>query len=175
MPPGGEQEKAMILRSFILAASVASALGAAQFPAFSQQYLQRLGGAVDALEQVILDFDASAASLGLSRDEALAQMTGSAFVQARRKDMQQAFLRYEGLRADLDILEGQGPFMRAYYFAHLTDPEVAQGAWDAFEPALPLSADSAMFAGFGGIAGGMATALIAGLLRSRRRTKTLSA
>ena len=165
----------MILRSFILAASVAGALGAAQFPAFSQQYLQRLGGAVDALEQVILDFDASAASLGLSRDEALAQMTGSAFVQARRADMQQAFLRYEGLRADLDILEGQGPFMRAYHFAHLTDAEIAQGAWAAFKPALPLSFDSVVFAGFGGIAGCISAVLVAGLLGSRRRIKSLSA
>lgn len=165
----------MILRSFILAASVAGGLGAAQFPAFSQQYLQRLGGAVGALEQVALDFDASAAALGLSRDAALEQMTGSAFVQARRADMQQAFLRYEGLRADLEILEGQGPFMRAYHFAHLTDAEIARGAWAAFKPALPLSLDSAVFAGFGAITGGLSAALIAGMLGSRRRIKSLSA
>ncbi|ABG31648.1 DUF2937 domain-containing protein [Roseobacter denitrificans] len=165
----------MILRGFILAASVAGALGAAQFPAFSQQYLQRLGGAVDALQQVILDFDASAASLGLSREEALAQMTGSAFVQARRADMQQAFRRYDGLRAALDTLEGQGPFMRAYHFAHLTDGEIVKGAWEAFEPALPITFASALFAGVGGVAGGISAALLAGLLRSRRRSKALSA
>lgn len=162
----------MIRRSFILAVSVASALGAAQFPAFSQQYLQRLGGAVDALEQVIQDFDTSAAALGLSRDAALAQMTGSAFVQARRADMQQTFQRYDGLRADLTTLEGQGPFMRAYHFAHLTDPEIAQGAWEAFEPALPLTFDSAIFAAIGG---GMAAVVCRGMFGVRRRIKSLSA
>ena len=165
----------MILRSFIAAFSIAAGLGAAQFPAFSQQYLQRLGGAVGALEQVVRDFDASAMSLGLSRDAALAQMTGSAFVQARRFDMQQTFERYESLRADLDILTGQGAFMRAYHLAHRTDAQIAQGAWDAFEPALPLTVDTALFAGFGGLAGGMSAAVIGGLLRPRRRTKSLSA
>ncbi|WP_298843296.1 DUF2937 family protein [uncultured Roseobacter sp.] len=136
----------MILRAAIFAVSLSGALGAAQFPAFSQQYLQRLGGAVDALDQVVADFDASAAALGLTRDAALAQMTGSAFVEARRVDMQRTFERHAALSADLVVLSGHGPFMRAYHAARLTDAEVARGAWSAFRPSLPLTPATALFA-----------------------------
>ena len=136
----------MILRAAIFAVSLSGALGAAQFPAFSQQYLQRLGGAVDALDQVVADFDASAAALGLSREEALAQMSGSAFVEARRTDMQRTFERHAVLRADLTVLSGHGPFMRAYHAARMTDGEVARGAWSAFRPSLPLTPATGIFA-----------------------------
>ena len=52
---------------------------ASQFPEYSQQYVQRLGGAVDELRLVVADFDKSAAGVGLSRDAALASMTGNDF------------------------------------------------------------------------------------------------
>ena len=56
----------MFLRTMVLTSGLCGALAAAQFPAYSQQYLQRLGGAVDALQQVVADFDASASALGMS-------------------------------------------------------------------------------------------------------------
>ncbi|MGA9253069.1 MAG: DUF2937 family protein [Roseobacter sp.] len=143
----------MILRTIILACGLAGAISAAQFPAYSQQYMQRLGGAVQALEEVIANFDKSAATLGLSRQEALGQMTGTDFVEARRLDMQKTFERFETLRGDLIALEGLGPFMRAYHAHHMTDPELARGAWQSFEPALPLSLASLLFA-LGGFAVG---------------------
>ncbi len=158
----------MFLRTIILACGLAGALAAAQFPAYSQQYMQRLGGAVQALEEVVADFDASAAALGLSRAEALGQMSGSAFVEARRADMQATFTRHESLRRDLLVLEGLGPFMRAYRSRHMTDPELARGAWQAFEPALPLSLASLMFAVFGFCAAGFGGGAVVYLLRPRR-------
>ena len=53
------------------------AVALSQFPAFSDQYVQRLGGQVDALAQVAADFDRSARRAKLTRDEALAELSGS--------------------------------------------------------------------------------------------------
>ncbi|MEP1610969.1 MAG: DUF2937 family protein [Roseobacter sp.] len=152
----------MVLRIIVLAAGIAGAMSAAQFPAFSQQYYQRLGGAVDALEHVVDDFDASATALGLTRTQALEQLQGTEFLQTRQRDMQTAFKRYATLRHDLEVLEGLGPFMRAYRAPHLTDREIARGTWAAFQPALPLSFASALFAAIGFACG-------AGLMRCTRR------
>ena len=162
----------MILRVLALAGGVTTAAGLSQFTEFSQQYVQRLGGAVDELAVVVSDFDASAEDLGLSRDEALEQMTGSAFVTARRGDMQRTFARYEILRADLAALEAQGPFMRAYNVSRFRDASIAARAWEAYRPALPLSFAGMVFAGVGFVLGLLAVRLGAGLLRlpfSRRR------
>ncbi|MBW4707576.1 DUF2937 family protein [Roseobacter sp. YSTF-M11] len=150
----------MILRTVALTAGLAGAFAAAQFPAYSQQYLQRLGGAVDALEQVVVDFDTSAAAEGLSRQQALTQMRGTAFVERRRSDMTRTLNRYETLRADFEALQGQGPFMRAYHLRRLSDAEIARGAWQAFQPAFPLTMATMLFA----IAGFVATSFLSGLI-----------
>lgn len=165
----------MIFRGIILVAGLAGGLGAAQFPAYSQQYVQRLGGAVSALETVVADFDASAGALGLTRAEALEQMQGAAFVEARRQDMERAFARHDVLRQDLSVLEGLGPFMRAYHIRHFADPEVARGTWAAFEPALPLGFASLMFACFGGLATVLGLNALARLMKRKGRMRAQSA
>ena len=157
----------MFTRTFVMAAALCGALLAAQFPAYSQQYMQRLGGAVDALGKVVADFDASAASLGLTRDQALTQMRGTDFAEKRRADMVRTFARHDRLTADLIALEGRGPFMRAYYAAHFTDREIAQRAWTAFEPALPLTFASLLFALFGFGVTGLALSLTLFLFKPR--------
>ena len=165
----------MFIRMTVLVVALSGALGAAQFPAYSQQYMQRLGGAVDALSQVVADFDASAATLGLTRDEALAQMQGTGFVERRRADMQRTFARHAELSADLAALKGHGPFMRAYLSSHLMDADIALGAWEDFRPALPLSFASILFAlaGFG-VSAVAASALISAL-RPRKRSAAMPA
>lgn len=164
-----------MFRAFFLASGLVGALCAAQFPAYSHQYLQRLGGAVEALAQVVEDFDASARALGLTREAALQQMQGTAFVDARRVDMQRTFARYEVLRVDLSALEGQGPFIRAYRATHLTDPEIARGTWAAFRPALPLTSASFLFAVAGFCCGAGGVAALRGLLRPGRRKRSMAA
>jgi hypothetical protein len=155
----------MILRSIALAGGLAGAAATSQFPEFSQQYMQRLGGAVDALGEVVADFDASATASDLSREEALAQMQGTAFLERRSADMARSIARYERLRSDLVALEGQGPFMRAYNAARFTDQEIVQSAWQAYQPAIPVSFAGFMFAGVGFVLGSMGFALLLGLLR----------
>lgn len=137
------------------------AAASSQFPEYSQQYTQRLGGAVDALTEVVTDFDASAATVGLSREKALAQMTGTAFLERRRVDMQTTFLRHAQLQEDLAAIQGAGPFMRAYHAARLTDGQIAQAAFAAYKPAVPLTFAGITFAGAGFVAGaGMLSVLL---------------
>lgn len=146
----------MILRGLVLIGGVIGGTTASQLPEYSQQYRQRLGGAVDALAEVVADFDRSAQAEGLSRDAALAQMQGTPFMERRRADMTRTFERYAQLQADLDALEGVGPFTRAYHLARSTDAEVAAAALDTFEPAVPLNLAGGIFAGAGFLTGWLA-------------------
>jgi hypothetical protein len=154
----------MILRALTLAGGLAGAAAVSQFPEFSQQYVQRLGGAVDALAEVVSDFDASAAAVGLSREDALAQLRGSEFLERRRADMTRTMARHATLQRDLAEIEGAGPLMRAYHLPHLSDTDVAQAAWAAYQPALPLNFAGALFGGFGFVAGLLGVGLILRLL-----------
>ncbi|MEF2547859.1 DUF2937 family protein [Aurantimonas sp. E1-2-R+4] len=52
---------------------------------FTQQYLQRLGGAVDEIEMVVARFDAGAARAGVSRDAALKRLRGNSDPLAARQ------------------------------------------------------------------------------------------
>jgi hypothetical protein len=139
----------MIIRAITLAGGLVVGAGASQFPEFSQQYAQRLGGSVDALGEVVADFDTSAAAEGLSRDQALVQMAGTDFIKRRRVDMERTFKRHMVLSEDLKLLTDAGPFMRAYHGARFRDGDVAKAAWDVYQPAVPLNLTGAIFAGFG--------------------------
>ena len=163
----------MILRMLTLAGGLTGAAASSQFPEFSQQYLQRLGGAVDALAEVVADFDASAQNAGLNRAEALSQMQGTDFLDARRADMTVTFTRFDALQGDLAALEGEGPFMRAYRLPHLTDPQIAKAAWAVYQPAVPLNFAGITFGVVGFVLGALAISLLVGLLRwpfTRRET-----
>ena len=50
----------MIIKTLTLVGGMFGAATLSQFPEFTQQYMQRLGGQVDALSVVIQDFDPSA-------------------------------------------------------------------------------------------------------------------
>ena len=162
----------MIVRAITLAGGLAVGAGTSQFPEFSQQYAQRLGGAVDALSEVVADFDTSAAVEGLSRSEALEQMIGADFIERRRADMERTFDRHAVLTEDFRLLAEAGPFMRAYHAARFADGDVASAAWDVFEPAVPLNLTSAIFAGFGFFVGLIAMSSLMAVIRwpFRRRT-----
>lgn len=155
----------MILRALTLAGGVMGAGAASQFPEFSQQYLQRLGGAVDALAEVVADFDASASSAGLSRDAALDQMQGTAFLDSRRADMTATFARYDALNRDLTALQGEGPFMRAYRVPYMSDRQIAKAAWQVYQPAVPLNFAGLVFAALGFVAGSLGLGLVLSLLK----------
>lgn len=136
----------MILRTLTLTLGLLGGAGASQFPEFAQQYTQRLGGTVDALEQVVADFDTSAAASGLTRAQALDQMTGTDFLDRRRTDMRATIARADRLSAALSDLERAGPFTRAYLAVGSTDGEVARETLAAYKPAVPLTFEGMTFA-----------------------------
>lgn len=124
-----------------------------QFPEFSQQYLQRLAGAVDELTRVVADFDASAEGVGLTREAALASLTDGEFQQARREDMTRTIARAERLGADLEALRAAPVALRALQPYRFTDREIAAAAWADFKPAVPVTPVGLGFAGGGFLAG----------------------
>ena len=159
-------------RILVLVISLFGAGAFAQFPEFSQQYLQRIGGAVQALDEVVADFDASAQKLGLTRFQALEQMQDTAFVEARKADMERVFLRHAKLSEDYAAMREAGPFMRVYHARRMGDPELLRGTAGDFVPALPLSFAGAVFAGVGLLLGWLAARVFLGLLGGLFRQKT---
>jgi len=151
-------------------------VGASQFPEFSQQYVQRLGGAVDELRLVAADFDKSAQGVELTREEALASMTGNDFQKARRRDMIRSFKRLYRLESDLIMLEGANAFTRLRHVVRFSDTGIVARAWDAYRPAIPVDFDGLIFAIGGFLAGfGVFGGLGAVFGRKKRIVKELSA
>ncbi|MBR9894454.1 DUF2937 family protein [bacterium] len=155
----------MIIRALALAAGLAGAAGFSQFPEFTQQYVQRLGGAVDELARSVEAFDGDAAALGLDREAALAQLaTGGAFGAARAETMRETLTRHARLSGDLAALEGKSALSRVPLVAHFADPEIAERTWQAYRPGVPMTAEGAIFAGSGFVSGWLAVAFLLSLL-----------
>ncbi|MFO7771178.1 MAG: DUF2937 family protein [Roseovarius gahaiensis] len=167
----------MILRAIAIAGGLVGAAGLSQFPEYSQQYTQRLSGAVDELSGVVAQFDADAAGLGLNRDEALEALhAGGRMGEARAISMGYVLERHQDLSRDLAALEGStlaGKIMNA---KHLMDLELAHKTWADFKPALPLSQAGLILTGLGFLAGyGVLVGMVSGLARLRRRRKSAQA
>lgn len=142
-----------MIKILSLAAGLTGAAIFSQFPAFSQQYVQRLAGQVDALTEVVLDFDTSALAAGFGREEALRQMTGTDFLTARQSDMRETFARHARLSGDLAAVRAATPMQRLMMPQRFTDVELAKAAYADFSPAVPLNSAGAVAAGAGAIAG----------------------
>ncbi len=164
----------MFLRAVTLAGALAGAVSFSQFPEYSQQYTQRLAGAVDELSRVVERFDADAEGLGLTREQALSDMKkAGGMAEARADSMRRVFTRYHKLSYDLNILRPKAPMEQAAQFWRMTDRDVARKAMQDFRPALPITMDGISF----GLAGFLAGLVVFGALRAllrglflRRRT-----
>ncbi len=148
-----------MIRVLALVGGLCGAVTLSQFPEYSQQYLQRLAGAVDELSAVVAAFDASAEGFGLTRAEALDQMGGTAFQNQLRTDMTGNIARLERLSADYAALLGTVPLERLTMAWRMNDAELAMRTWADFQPAVPplSSAGGAVSAGLGFGAGGWLT------------------
>lgn len=156
----------MILRALTMAGAVTGAAGLSQFPEFSQQYMQRLGGAVDELGRQVEAYKADAAAGGLDLDtylRELAQEGDKASTQAGR--IRDTMSRHERLSDTLASLEGAGPFMRARLAANFSDRDIAARAYETFEPAVPATFEGAIFAGTGFVGGWAALAAVFAFFR----------
>lgn len=152
-----------------LALALICAIALSQFPAFSDQYVQRLGGQVDALTRVAEDFDRSAATAGLTRDEALAELSGSQFRDLHQGDITRTFARLDHAAADLAMLRLASPLERMLLPHRLRDTETLTATWGDFAPSVPVTSAGLIAAGIGFAAGWLLFGLLTLPFRRRRR------
>tara|TARA_R110002096_G_scaffold22170_6_gene71544 strand:- start:15810 stop:16298 length:489 start_codon:yes stop_codon:yes gene_type:complete len=142
-----------------------------QFPEYSQQYVQRLGGAVDELQTVVSDFDASAVASGSTRAQSLIAMSsGDEFVRRRGSDMTRTIDRFEALNSSYALLKDAGAYERLAYVRRFGDTQVTKNALSDFQPALPLNIDGLVLL-FGGYIFGYGVMSGAGRVVRRRKKR----
>lgn len=159
------------MRILAMAGGLAGAVALSQFPEFSQQYVQRLSGAVDELRTVTLAFDTAARVGGLSREAALDELRGTGFGDRFSDDMRTRLIRYDRLNADYQALAEAAPLERLGRFWHFRDPQLAQRTWDDFRPAVPVTGEGLTFAGIGFAGGWLLVSLVLAALVGRRRVR----
>jgi Protein of unknown function (DUF2937) len=149
-------------RILAILGGVSGAVALSQFPEFSQQYLQRLGGKVDALTAVAAQFDATASANGLTREAALAAIVGSPVLEDQQADMRFTLTLQARLTENLTLLRAAGPLERLTMPQRLADRDTLQATWADFKPAIPATTEGAITAGIGYVTG---WTLIAALMK----------
>ena len=165
----------MIRRLISIIGGVSLGLAASQFPEYAQQYEQRLGGAVDELRAFVQKFDASAASVGLTREQALDtyDATGNTFLTRQGAEAESTIDRYQRLETQLVALENANLVTRVTDFALYYDPDIGEKALEAYNPAVPVTSEGFLYAGIGVVFGYALFALFgwAGAKPFRRRNR----
>jgi hypothetical protein len=163
---------AMILRRLVFALSLVIGALASQLPEFAQQYRQRLGGAIDELAAIVQQFDADARAENLTRDAALDRLQANAdpLASKRATAMRGSLARLDRLSEQQEAFSQAGPFMRLGVMARDFDPGVAQRAWQAFEPALPITSEGIVSGLLGFILGGGLLRMLAWPFTRRKPT-----
>lgn len=161
----------MFTKGLALAGGLFCATVFSQFPEYSQQYTQRLSGAVDELSGVVARFDADAEELDLSRAEALRDLAaGTAMARARAQSMGQVLARHERLTTHLEHLRTANAATTAVTGWQYVDPELARKTWADFKPAVPATVEGIGFGAGGFFAGyGLVVLLMASVGRLGRR------
>lgn len=161
-----------MIRALCLVGGLTGAAGLSQFPEFSQQYMQRLGGQVDELTRVVVDFDKTALADGLGREEMLLGMADTTLVEGQVTMWRGTFARHARLSENLIVLQAASPMERLTMAHRMMDADTVQATWADFTPALPLSAAGAVSAGTGFIGGWTVfAALLSVVLWPFRKTK----
>jgi hypothetical protein len=132
-------------------------LSLSQFPEYAQQYIQRLGGAVDELRIITEQFDAKARAGGIDRDGALQRFAQSpdAFLVGHGASMEQTFARYADLSATLSRVRNAGPVERLELLPKFLDSEIGGRTLDNFQPAVPVTTEGFLWGGAGLVVGYM--------------------
>ncbi len=163
----------MIARILMLIVALGMGTTASQLPEFSQQYRQRLGGAIDELAKIADDFANDARRFGLSVEQAIDRLAGNTdeVAAARGDRMRQTLSRLDRLREQKDAYAESGPFVRLAVFAQNIDTELAEATAKDFEPAIPVTVEGLVTAGTGFFAGWFGMRLLLAVFGRRRRRK----
>ena len=135
-----------------------------QFPAFSQDYKQRLGLSVDELSLQLAQFDRQAATLGFSREQALATLaTRTPSSSLKAASLRDASKRHMRLSNDLTALNQLGPFSRLAQLGHMSNYTVLTHTWARFSLVVPVTFEAMTFAVCGFLGVGLLALLALGL------------
>ena len=115
-----------IARTVAMALGLCGGLLASQGPEFTQQYRQRLGGAIDELRRVVARFDADAGAVGRDREGALRRLGENADDLARRQGeaMRANAARLERLESQRQAFAEAGSLDRMLVLLRRGDPEL---------------------------------------------------
>jgi hypothetical protein len=162
-----------LLRTAAIALGLLGAFLASQLPEFTQQYRQRLGGAIDELKAIVARFDSDAATNAISRSDALAKLTqsGDRLVRQRGEDAQANIERLDDLETQRQDMETLGPLARVTYFLHSADKGLTSATIRDYQPAVPTTSEGLLTAIIGFIAGWGVVQALAWPLRHWRETK----
>ena len=165
-----------IARTVAMALGLAGGIAASQGPEFTQQYRQRLGGAIDELRRVVARFEADAGAVGETRDGALRRLGANADELARRQGeaARANVARLERLDGQRRALQEAGSFDRMLVLARRGDPELMRTAFRDYRPGLQMTEEGLLAgaAGFGLCWGGsLLLAALGHSAFSRRRPR----
>ncbi|WP_108815245.1 DUF2937 family protein [Loktanella sp. Alg231-35] len=153
-----------MIRALCLVGGLTGAAGLSQFPEFSQQYMQRLGGQVDELTRVVVGFDDTALAEGLGREEILQEMSTTPLMEGQVAMWRGTFARHARLSENLMVLQAASPLERVMMPQRMMDTATARATWADFTPAMPLSAAGAAATGTGFLGGWLAFAGVLSVL-----------
>jgi len=143
-------------------------VAASQGPEYSQQYRQRLGGAIDELQRVIARFEADAQANGETQGTAIARLRANPdeLVNRQGTAMQGNVERLERLRSHQEAMMQAGPFACIALMLRDGDQDVMEAVYRDFEPAMPVTEEGILSAAAGFVAVWGGILLLAGFLRS---------
>jgi hypothetical protein len=163
-------------RFIVVLAAAFGGVAASQFPEFAQQYRQRLGGALEELTRIVAVFDADAARNRLTREEAVQTYVDAPddFLRDQGASVRGTLSRQERLEEQKSRLESAPPVMRPVVVLSHPDERVMRGAWQDYEPAVPITPAGFIWAAIGFfVAGGLVSLIrqLAGIARKRRQKR----
>jgi hypothetical protein len=162
-----------IVRTAAVAFGLLGGVIASQGPEFSQQYRQRIGGAIDELRGVVDRFDADAAARGETRETAIARLRGNTddLAGLQGTAMQANMERLARLERHRQSMIEAGPFARIGQMVRAGDGAVMRAAYRDFEPALPVTEEGIVSAAGGFVLAWGGLLILAGFIRSLSRRR----
>ena len=162
----------MMFRRFALAIGLLFAALTSQLPEYTQQYRQRLGGAIDELSAMIQGFDQEAAGQSLSHDQGVARLKSNPDVlaQERGSSVEGSVERRDRLARQKQAFATAGPLSQYAVLAEDFDAGIARQAYGDFQPALPATPSGLVSALVGLAIGWLLAHLVSIPMRGRRAT-----
>jgi hypothetical protein len=163
----------VLTRRLAVAIGLLFAVIGAQWPEFAQQYRQRLGGALDELNRMIVQFDDQAKSQALTREQGLDRLHHNDDVLARDRAeaVDEDIDRAGRLSRQKQAFRDAGPVTRLLALAENFDATTLSQAWRDFEPALPVTGEAFVIGGAALLFGWGLTHVIAWPIRKRWRAR----